>query len=321
MMSAVPHLRHLAMALACVAGAATGASGQTVLSGAAIARGGISLATLHAVRVARALPALGIVLDPAPLIRLSGDIMAVDAAVAAAKANVGLAQKLAARSTQLYRGRLNSALDYERMQAKLGSARIAMAAARARQQSLLAQTEATWGPLVGPMLRDDSGLLRFVAAGKAMLVGLSLPPGETIAAPLAAAEAEAAGTRFALHLVGPVPKMLGAYPGQSLLYRAAARPGVPIGASVAASLPAGPERLGVLVPWSAVLWQNGRAMVFRAAGNRFEPVPIATDFPTGGGYLVSQRLSRGDRIVVRGAALLLGVGQQKSPRGGDDDED
>jgi hypothetical protein len=319
-MSIVLHLRPFAMAVAGIA-AATAASGQTVLSRAAIVRGGIEVATLHRVRVARSLPALGVVLDPAPLLRLSGKIAAAEAAVAAAEARVGLAQKLAARSSQLYRGRLNSALDDERMQAELGTARIALAAARATGQSLLAQTEATWGPVVTAMLRDGGGPLPLIAAGKIMLIGLSLPPGRTIAAPPPAAEAQAAGTRFALQLVGPVPKMLGAYPGQSLVYRAAAQPGVPIGATVTASLPAGPERIGVVVPWSAVLWQHGRAMVFRAAaGNRFERVPIATDFPTAGGYLVSQRLSRGNRIIVRGAAALLGAGSQKSPRD-DGDED
>ena len=68
-----------------------------------------------------------------------------------------------------------------------------------------------------------------------------------------------------------------------------------------------------------MVWQDGRAVVFRAAaGNRFDAVPIATDIPTASGYLVSQRLSRGDRVVVRGAALLPGAANKS---GASKDED
>ncbi|MGH7029996.1 MAG: hypothetical protein ACREEZ_06180, partial [Stellaceae bacterium] len=132
-------------------------------------------------------------------------------------------------------------------------------------------------------------------------------------------EAQSRGRRFILRLIGPVPGMLGGYPGQSLLYQAAAEPEVPIGASVAAALPAGPARAGVVVPRSAVVWRGGRALVFRAgAANHFDPVPIATTAPIAGGYFVPVGLSPSDRVVVRGAALLLGAGQAARPGGGED---
>ena len=270
---------------------------------------GIATATLHTARASRSIPALGSVLDPAPLLRLSGQIAIINAQVAGAKAKVVLEKQQMAQASALYRRRqVISLADYQKAAEDLAANQAALAVARAKQRSLLAQTEAEWGAAMSAAIRADGDPLPQLAAGTAMLVGLSLPPGTTLAAPPRQVEAEAGGIRFALRLIGPVPKMLGGYPGQAFLYDTAAQSGVPIGTIVSAALPAGPERTGVLVPWSAVLWQNGRAIVFRAAaGHRFEPVPIATDIPTASGYLVSQRLSRGDRVVVRGAALLLGA--------------
>ena len=80
----------------------------------------------------------------------------------------------------------------------------------------------------------------------------------------------------------------------------------------------------MLVPWSAVLWRGDKAVVFRAVANgRFEPVPIATDAPTAGGYFVAPPLAEGNRVVVQGAALLLDA--RPKPAGGrgaaDEDDD
>ncbi|HZU88972.1 MAG TPA: efflux RND transporter periplasmic adaptor subunit [Stellaceae bacterium] len=305
-----------------IAGPAAAAS--TVLNRQAITRAGIAVTTLHATRVARSIPALGTVLDPAPLIRLQGDIAAADATVAGAKAKVLLEQQQMAQASALYRhGQVISLANYQRAAEDLAANQAALAVARAKRAALLAQTEAGWGPAVTAILRRNGDPLPQLAADKARLVGLSLPPGTTLAEPPQRATAEATGIHFALHLIGPVPGMLGGYPGQSFLYEAAAQPGVPIGTTISASLPAGPQRVGVVVPWSAVLWRDGRALVLRVdAGDRFQPVPIATDVPATGGYFVSASLSPGDRVVVRGAGLLLGAGEEKPQRGGgDEDED
>jgi hypothetical protein len=300
-----------------IAGHAT--AGSVVVSKHASGRAGIGVATLQAARVARSVPSLGVVLDPAPLIQLSGDIITDKAKVAAAKAKVVLDQQQMAQASALYQKKTLSLAGYQKAQEDLDANRAALAAAQARRTARLARTEATWGTAMAAALRDNSDPLPQLAAGKEMLVGLSLSPGTVLAAPPQHAEGEAAGARFALRLIGPVSAMLGRYPGQSFLYVAAAQAGVPVGTTVSASLPAGPERAGVTVPWSAVTWRDGRALVFRAgSGDRFEPVTIETDAPTADGYFVSGALSPGDRVVVRGADLLLGLAQH-APSVGDDD--
>lgn len=311
----------LAPLLAALAIAGATAAGPVRLSGPALTRAGIVVARLRAIRTAPSVTALGRVLDPMPLLRLRGSLESAGTAVAAAQDRLALAQELSARSAQLYgQGRLISALEYEKAKGAVSAATIALAAARARRAALLAETESAWGAAMSAILRTGGAPLPQLASGAVLLIGLSLPPGATLAAPPPRAEGEAAGTRLTLTLIGPVPRMVGGYPGQSFLYAAAAPPGVPIGAAVSASLPTGPQRVGALVPWSAVLWHDGRALVFRAgAGNRFEAVPIATDAPAADGYFVSARLAPGDRIVVRGAALLLGAGEKPNPGGEDED--
>lgn len=285
-------------------------SDPIILSDHAGARNGISVARLHAARQTRSVPALGTVLDPAPLIRLSGEIASAEAEVAGAKAKVVLEQQQMAQVSALYQRKTISLANYQKAEEDLAANQAVLAIARAKRAARLAETKATWGAAMAAVLSKGGDPLPQFAAGKAMLVGLSLQPGTTLAAPPQRAEAEAAGTSFALRLIGPVPGMLGRYPGQSFLYEAEAQPGVPVGTTVSASLPAGPERVGVLVPWSAVAWHDGRALVFRAgSGNRFEPLPIKTDAPAADGYFVSAVLSPGDRIVVRGADLLLGLAQ------------
>lgn len=289
---------------------AVAAAGPVVLSSSQIRRAGIVVETLRPARFAPSIPALGVVLDLVPLIRLHGEIAADDAAVAGAKAKVLLEQQQMVQAKALYRrGQIISMSDYQKAAEDLAANQAALAGARVKRAALLAEAGAHWGAAMAGVLRSGGDPLPQLTAGAAILVGLSLPPGTGLADPPRRVEARAAGVRFALTLIGPVPGMLGGYPGQSFLYQAAAQPGAPVGATVSAALPAGPRRAGVVVPRSAVVWQGAGAAVYRAdAGRRFERVAIATGSPTPAGYFVSAGLSPGDRVVVRGAALLSNDG-------------
>lgn len=300
-----------------VAGQAT--AGPIVVDGQTSQRAGIVLAALQASRMARSIPALGAVLDPTPLLRLSGNIATLKAQVAAAKAKVVLERQQMSQASSLFQHQTTSLANYQKAAEDLAANEALLAVARAKRAAELAATQATWGVVMAGILRHDGEPLPQLVAGKAMLVGLSLPPGVALTSPPRRVEAEAADVRFPLRLISPVPGMLGRYPGQSFLYQASAQPGVPIGTTVSATLPTGPERTGVLVPGSAVIWQHGHALVFRAVkGNRYEPVPISTDAPSGNGYFVAGGLAPGDRIAVRGGDILLGLLEHAPARPDDD---
>jgi hypothetical protein len=99
----------------------------------------------------------------------------------------------------------------------------------------------------------------------------------------------------------------------------------PIGTPLAVSLDTGPPQKGVVVPRSAVVWNGGRAFVYRQIGaGSFAAVPIGTAQPTAEGYFVPEQvLAPGATIVTDGAGLLLSAAQSaKSPKpakGGEDD--
>jgi len=288
-------------------------------SSAEFDRAGIAVATLHALSMTPSVRAVGEVLDPDPAIQLAGQIAMMDAQVAGAKAKVVLELQQQAQASALYQRKVLALAGYQKAEQDLANSQSVLAVDRANRSALLARTEAEWGATMAAALRTNGDPLPQLAAGKTVLVGLGLPPGVTLADPPAAAEADAAGTRFQVRLIGRVPTMIGAYPGQGILYQADAQPGVPIGTTVSASLPNGPERKGVLVPSSAVIWQAGHSVAFRVGpDNRIEAVPVATDAPAKGGYFVTAGLSPGDRVVVRGAAFLLGAGNSSD---GDADGD
>lgn len=286
-------------------------------------RAGILVATLPETRMAKSIAAVGVVLDPAPLIQLSGQIATLDAEIDGAKAKVVLEEQQMAQASALFRhGQIISLSDYQKAAQDLAASQSVLAVAQAKRKTMDQRIQATWGATVATILRGGGDPLPQLAAGAEMLIGLSLPPGSTLAEPPRDIEAQAADIRFSARLIASIPRMLDSFPGQAILYQAAAQPGIPIGAAVSASLPTGAERAGVLVPWSAVLWKGGQALVFRATDDdHFEPVPIATDVPTAGGYFVAAPLAQDNRIVVRGAALLLGGPTKPAAGGGEDDDD
>lgn len=293
-------------------GAAAG--GNDIAGPSDFARAGIAVARLQALSITPTVRAVGEVLDPTRAIKAAGEIARANALVAGAKAKVDLEVEQQGQAEALYQRHVLALAQLQKAEQDLANSQSALAVNRANRSALLARTEAEWGPAMAAALRTNGDPLPQLATGKAMLVGLSLRPGENIPDPPATAESEADGIQFELHLIGRVPTMIGAYPGEGILYQADAQPGIPVGASVSASLPHGAKRTGVLVPASAVTWQAGRSIVFRLGPHHgFEPVPVATDVPTHGGYLVTAELSPGDSVVVQGASLLLAAGSHPKP--------
>ncbi len=313
--------RRLLPSLAVLAIAGGAAAGPVVLSSGQIARAGIVVETLLPARFAPSIPALGVVLDPAPLIRLHGSIAEADATVAGAKAKVLLEQQQMVQAKALYRrGQIISMSDYQKAAEDLAAHQAALTVARVKRAALLAEAGARWGAAMAGVLRSGGEPLPQLAAGEAILVGLSLPPGTGLADPPRRVEAKAAGVALRPHAdrsgAGHARRLSGAE--------------LPISGGGAGrqrrSAPRFRRRCrsvrgenGVVVPRSAVVWQGGGAVVYRAAaGRRFEPVAIATGSPAAAGYFVADGLSPGDRVVIRGAALLSNGGANTGPADRDD---
>jgi hypothetical protein len=79
------------------------------------------------------------------------------------------------------------------------------------------------------------------------------------------------------------------------------------------------SRTGVIIPNSAIVVFAGQSWCFiETSPKKFERRAVALDLPIADGFLVNSGFSAGQRVVVRGASLLLS--REAGPSEDDDDE-
>jgi multidrug efflux system membrane fusion protein len=302
--------------------AAAAAADSITLSAAAVKEAGIVIQSVAATRFSPKVEARGSLLDPSPVLSLYSSLSAATAKLVAARAILRFSQQQEARAKILFGN--NQAISEQKFQQAEQAAAAAQAAfteAQSSRTALINEATVDWGSALAASLQENNNpLLLQLSDGRAVLIGLSLPPATALPSPAEHAMAQAAGKHFPISLIGPVRRMVGFYPGESFLYQAAAQPGAPIGTAIVAKLPSGPQRNGVRVPAAAVVWRNGDPLVFRALRkNAFEPVRIATGAQIDGDYFVTSGLALGEQVVVRGGGFLLGAGWRSHgpPSGGD----
>jgi hypothetical protein len=76
--------------------------------------------------------------------------------------------------------------------------------------------------------------------------------------------------------------------------------------NILAYVPAGPMLQGLFVPASAIMWWQGKTWVYvQIDSNQFVRRQVVTEFPVDDGWFIRRGLSKNDRIVTRGAELIL----------------
>lgn len=295
-------------------------SDAVTIDAKAQAAGHIRTELLKAVRRARQIPAYGVVLDPTQLSALVAELAAARSKAAAAEAKAALARSQADRAAYLYRAHQTvSMAAMQSAQSALQVAAADYAMAQAQLAALQARIRADWGAKLAAAVASQTDPLPALEQGRKLLVQVSLPLGEALAtAPSRGSAVTPAGLHVALDLIGPSPRAATGAAGQSLFYLMKATSSAPIGTPLAVSLDAGPTQPGVIIPASAVLWHDRRALVYRQTGpGAFIPILVSTYTPTEGGYFVprdgSAVLMPGTRIVVAGAALVLSAAESATP--------
>ncbi len=282
----------------------------------AIAAGDIRTKALPRLDHAPPITAYGLVLDPAPLVKLAAELALGRSKVAAENARARLARAEAGRATTLYRAQHNiSQAALQTAQSRLQIAQADQASAEAQLAALNAVVRADWGSTLATAFASAAAPLPQLERGADALVEVSLPLGQALAsAPAMASAAAPDGTKFALRLIGRAPRAAAGVAGQSLFYLMRTQSSAPIGTSLIVALDVAARRAGMLVPRSAVVWHNGQALVYHeTAPGAFAPTPILTSFGLNNGYFVpldqTTALKPGDRVVVKGAALLFSAAQ------------
>lgn len=266
---------------------------------AAVKEIGLATDTLHATVRPIDLEAYGIVLDPAPLAKLNGDLVAARAALLASQAEFQ-------RSRHLYAEQKNVSLK------AVQSARATYLADKSRVQLLRQRLGDQWGnEIAGMEPRALSKLVAALIARRQAIARVNLPVGRNLARLPHRAQVVVlgrAGHPLTARAIYPSPTVDPRMQGQSFLLwidspSGIARPG----AAVTAWLPTTTRsEQGVIVPLSAVVRYAGGAWVYQEPRpGRFTRRRLVVAESTHGGYFVTAILRPGMRVVVTGAQALL----------------
>ena len=307
--------------------AATNSAGTVVISPEQMAMSGIAVQALPVTRFQPQISAYASVLDPGPLLQLRGQLRAAQLQTDAARAQA------AASEREYRRLALLNDQDHNVSDKAAEAARATWEADRAHleaaQATLLAARDTArsrWGDvLTGWALATRAPQLDALNSGQQALLSVALPQGGATGSPPPTIHINLPGSvgEITAHLVSPSPLADPVTQSPTYFYQAP-RGGLRTDMRIDALLPAGQSVDGVVIPNSAVVWYANRPWVYVQSDNaQFVRREISVGTPAPGGWFAAQ-WHGGERVAVKGAALLFSQEfqpkpQAGSPSGGDDD--
>jgi hypothetical protein len=299
-------------------------------------RSGVATVPLQAMAYRQQLQAYGTVLDIQGLAEVRKTLLDLRKNLADLRTNEGAARaqsekaKASLEASQKQYERLKILHDDNRnvsdkaLEAGVAALRSDEASMRASQQGVRASQEARraaeesikvlrntaseqWGNTIARWVFDDSPAFLRIVQRQDVLLQITLPSGTAIASPPDSVLVQtAAGKTTPAKLISSSPRTDPRIQGMSFFYVAPSQPDMIPGMNIRAYLPVGQNMDGVFVPASAVVWWQGKTWTYiQRASNQFVRREIAADLPVQEGWFVSGVLSANDRIVVKGAELLL----------------
>lgn len=285
----------------------------------ALSAGGIAIAPLRAASFRPEQITYARVIDPSALFSLQSRLSAARAALVAAEGQAELSQQEYARDESLF-AHHQSVSQQALLTSKTAKTTDAqrLEQAQAALDDLRATLQAQFGPAFAEPGKNGSangstggdssapplGRLR---SGAAALVAVTLPAGLNGTPPAQITLEAESGESVAATYLSPAPAGNPKAPGRVAYYLAARA--MQIGSQPMAQVPLAAPRAGVFLPEEAVIWFGGQRWVYvadsKAAFTR-RALPEAGDLqPAPGGYVAASAFKPGERIVTRGAELLL----------------
>jgi len=309
--------------------AATTSAGTVVISPGQMTLSGIEVQALPVTRFQPQTSAYASVLDPGPLLQLRGQLRSAQLQTDAARAQAAASEREYRRLTVL-NGQDHTVSDKvtETARATRDADRAHLEAAQAGLLAARDTARSRWGDvLTGWALATRSPQLDALNSGQQALLSVALPQGGATGSPPPTIHISLPGSvgEITAHLVSPSPLADPVIQSPTYFYQAP-RGGLRTDMRIDALLPTGQSVDGVVIPNSAVVWYANRPWVYvQSADTQFVRREIAVDTPAPGGWFVAQ-WHGGERVVVKGAALLFSQEFQPKPQpgapssGGDDDD-
>ena len=309
--------------------AATNSAGTVVISPEQMAMSGIAVQALPVTRFQPQISAYASVLDPGPLLQLRGQLRAAQLQTDAARAQAAASEREYQRLTVL-NGQDHTVSDKvtEAARATRDADRAHLEAAQAGLLAARDTARSRWGDvLTGWALATRSPQLDALNSGQQALLSVALPQGRAAGSlpPTIHLNLPGGIGEITAHLVSPSPLADPVTQSPTYFYQAP-RGGLRTDMRIDALLPAGQSVDGVVIPNSAVVWYANRPWVYvQSTDTQFVRREIAVDTPAPGGWFVAQ-WHAGERVVVKGAALLFSQEFQPKPQpgapsSGDGDDD
>ena len=216
-----------------------------------------------------------------------------------------------------------------KMNGEQQSVRLLTAALASNREGAAALDIARGGTVVevlahpGESVEAGQPLLKLARFDK-LLARVDVPVGQTVATGLASASIVPLGYEgkpLNGERVGFAASVDPKTQGQPFLFRVAdgsgaLRPGLSVTAYLETP---GPARSGAVVPRSAVIWQTGKTWVYvQTDKEKFARREVALEDPASGGWF-TRSLKPGDKVVTRGAQMLLSEEFKSQIRVEDDD--
>ncbi|EHP41784.1 divalent cation resistant determinant protein C [Cupriavidus basilensis OR16] len=251
--------------------------------------------------------AYGIVLDLQPLVEMASrhaaglaDLNAAQAALDASRADYDRLQTLNADAGNV------SLKTVEAAHAALAAARARCNAARAGIAALASAARQQFGPALSAWASTpESAELAPLVARREVLLRVVLPAGLSAAAPTRLKVTTDGFPAFDARLISPSPQVDPGILGQAYFYRAMAPLATGTRVTAHVAIAPGPDS-GLLVPAGAIVWYGGQPWAYVQSDNtHFQRRPVDPRAPQDGDFVVTEGFKPAERVVVRGAQLLL----------------
>ncbi|MFZ4703832.1 MAG: efflux RND transporter periplasmic adaptor subunit, partial [Candidatus Methylumidiphilus sp.] len=271
--------------------------------------------------------AYGRVLDIRPLLELRSRYRSAQSELAIAEAALRVAEKSHQRLETLHRESIIATRDLIQAESQLATDRARQVAAVRHIREVREEALQSWGEgLYKRVVEAESSLLQNLLNHTRVLVLIALPARQSLHEKFAAVTVAPSGEPDKAsqgRMISPAPKTEESTQGETWFFEVSAN-GLRTGMRLDAWIPEpGHASVGVLIPFSAVIWHEGRPWVFVQTGyDGFSRRPLGHYHEQGDHWFVTEGFSAGERVVIVGGQMLLSEQQRQiAPKGEEGKDD